>query len=149
MQYGLHKWIEYFTSINPTAAGDDLTAADPVEAMIRSGRAVIGTPDDAIEQLRRLEQQSGGFGCFLQLAHDWANWENTQKSYELWTRHVVPAFRGANLHRVDSLRWAKDNAGEFIGAAIAAAQQMFVKHAEEEASKAAARPGERGDRRAS
>jgi limonene 1,2-monooxygenase len=137
VQYGVRKWIDYFTSINPTSAGDDLAAADPVEAMVQSGRAVVGTPDDAVEQLRRLEQQSGGFGCFLQLAHNWANFENTKKSYELWARHVAPVFRGANAHRVDSLRWATDNAGEFIGAAIAAAQQMFIKHAEEQAAKAA------------
>jgi len=148
VRYGVHKWIEYFVSINPTAAGDDLGASDPVEAMVQSGRAVVGTPDDAIEQLRGLEQQSGGFGCFLQLAHNWANFENTKKSYELWARHVVPVFRNANAHRADSLRWANDNAGEFIGAAIAAAQQMFIKHAEEQAAKAAASSPETTKKRA-
>jgi limonene 1,2-monooxygenase len=142
VQYGVHEWIKYFTSINPTSAGDDLAASDPVDAMIKSGRAVVGTPEDAIEQIRGLEKQSGGFGCYLQLAHNWANWENTRKSYELWARHVAPVFRGANAHRTESLKWATDNAGEFIGAAIAAAQQMFVKHAEEQAAKTAAPPPE-------
>jgi limonene 1,2-monooxygenase len=135
VKFGLDKWLDYFTTFNPTAAGSDLTAADPVAAMVESGRAVIGTPDDAIEQLTRLQEQSGGFGCFLQLAHNWADWEHTQKSYELWARHVTPHFRGASVNRADSLRWTRDNIGEFMGAAMAAAQQMFVQHAEERAAK--------------
>ena len=38
-----------------------------------SGLGAIGTPDDAVTQIERLQKQSnGGFGAFLQLAHDWA-----------------------------------------------------------------------------
>lgn len=139
VEYGVHEWIRYFTSINPTAAGDDLAASDPVGAMVESGRAVVGTPDDAIEQMRRLQEKTGGFGCFLQLAHNWANFESTKKSYELWARHVTPVFRKANRNREASLRWATENAGEFIGAAISAVQQMFAKHGEEQAAKRARR----------
>jgi limonene 1,2-monooxygenase len=139
VEFGIHKWIDYFGTFNPAAAGLDLNAADPVAGMIESGNAVIGTPDDAIAQLERLEKQSGGFGCFLQLAHNWADWENTKKSYDLWARHVTPHFRRASVNRDDSLRWTRENIGEFMGAAMAAAQQMFVKHAEEEAAKDAAR----------
>lgn len=133
--YGLKKWIDYFATFNPAAVGDAWHAADPAEALVNAGLAVIGTPDDAIEQLRRLEKQSGGFGCFLQLAHNWANWENTQISYELWARHVTPHFRGASHNRTASLDWTKANIGEFMGAAIHAAQQMFMKHHEERAAK--------------
>src|SRR5204863_1395821 len=111
---------------------------DPVGAMIDSGRAVIGTPDDAIAQLERLHEQSGGFGCFLQLAHNWADWESTKHSYELWARHVTPHFRAASASRAASLQWTRDNIGEFMGAAMSAAQQMFAQHAEEQAAKAAA-----------
>jgi limonene 1,2-monooxygenase len=139
VEFGIHKWIDYFTTFNPTALGPDLLAADPIAAMIESGRAVIGTPDDAIAQLGRLYQQSGGFGCFLQLATNWADWEQTKKSYELWARHVTPHFRGASVNRDASLRWTRENIDEFMGAAMAAAQQMFVKHAEEQAAKDAAR----------
>ncbi len=135
VEYGVHEWIRYFTSINPTAAGDDLAASDPVAAMVESGRAVVGTPEDAVEQIRRLEEKTGGFGCFLQLAHNWANFENTKKSYELWARHVAPVLRDANRNREVSLRWANENAGEFIGAAISAVQRMFAKHGEEEAAR--------------
>jgi len=147
----LAKWIDYFTTFNPAAAGADLTADDPISAMIASGRAVIGTPDDAIEQLTRLHERSGGFGCFLQLAHNWADWEHTKHSYELWARYVTPHFRRANVNRDASLRWTRANIDEFMGAAMSAAQQMFVQHADERAAKEAAKTpatGTRGSKRA-
>lgn len=138
VRYGLQRWIDYFTMFNPAAVGDAFRADDPAEALVESGQAVIGTPEDAIAQVQRLEKQSGGFGCFLQLAHNWANWENTQKSYELWARHVAPAIRGASANREASIQWTRGNIGEFMGAAMNAAQQMFMKHAEERAAKEAA-----------
>lgn len=125
--YGLQKWIDYFGKINPMAVGQDL-GGDPIDAMVKSGRAVIGTPEDAILQLERLEKQTGGFGCFLHLAANWADFEATKKSYELFARHVLPRFHGTNEARDDSLQWATDNSKEFIGAAMKAAMEMFQKH---------------------
>ena len=34
-------------------------------ALVATGLAVVGTPDDAIAQIERLEQQSGGFGAYM------------------------------------------------------------------------------------
>jgi limonene 1,2-monooxygenase len=70
------------------------------------------------------------------LAHNWANFENTKRSYELFARHVKPKFHGANTAREESLAWATENAGEFIGAAMNAAMQTIVKHQAEEEAKA-------------
>jgi limonene 1,2-monooxygenase len=146
VQFGLRRWIDYFTLFNPAAVGAAFHADDPAAALVETGWAVIGTPDDAIAQLERLQEQSGGFGCFLQLAHNWADWTETQRSYELWARHVVPRFRGTSDNRRASLEWTRDNAAEFVGAMANAAQQMFMKHAEEEAAKAAP-PSRHADRR--
>ncbi len=137
VEFGLKRWAEYFALFNPAAVGDAFQADDPAHALVETGWAVIGTPDDAIALLERLQVQSGGFGCFLQLAHNWAEWPETQRSYELWARHVAPHFHGSSVNRRASLQWTRDNAGEFVGAMVNAAQQMFVKHAEEEAAKAA------------
>ncbi|HEX7037224.1 MAG TPA: LLM class flavin-dependent oxidoreductase [Pseudomonadales bacterium] len=128
VQYGFEKWRSYFSSINPmgaSGAGDD---KDPLDAMIESGMAVVGTPDDAIAQIERLEQKIPDFGCFLFLAHNWASFEKTKRSYELFARHVKPHFNGANRARGESLQWAKDNAAEFIGAAVQAAQKTIAKY---------------------
>src|SRR5690606_33270052 len=111
VKYGFEKWRQYFASINPMGApGQD--AKDPIDAMIESGAAVIGTPDDAIAQIQRLEEKIPNFGCYLFLAHNWANFEKTKKSYELFARHVKPHFQGSNRAREDSLNWTKENAAE-------------------------------------
>ncbi len=60
------------------------------------GMGVIGTPDDAIARIEDFVRQSGGFGTFLILAHNTADWEATLRSYELFARYVVPHFRRAN-----------------------------------------------------
>jgi len=135
VKFGLTKWVDYFSRINPTASGDDLGAADPAEGMVTSGRAVIGTPDDAIAMVEKLEKQSGGFGCLLMLAHNWANFEKTKNSYELFARHVLPRFNGSNLGRTASLQWYTDNNHELIGKAMQAAAETVQKFMAEQAAK--------------
>ena len=48
---------------------------------------------ELIEQIERLWQLSGGFGTFLVWTHDWADRAATRRSFELFARHVMPAFR--------------------------------------------------------
>ena len=135
VKFGLEKWAAYFNRISPAGFGSPAPSGDLVDGLIESGRAVIGTPDDAVELIERLEKKSGGFGAFLQLAHNWADFEATKKSYELVARHVTPRFRGANRAREASLAFAGDGAAKFMGDAMAAATAMIQKHAEEEAQK--------------
>ena len=82
---------------------------------------MIGTPDDAIAQIQRLEAKQGEFGAFLQLAHNWATFENTIKSYDLWAEHVAPVFKNANVSRQASYDWTMSNAQDFMGQAMNAA----------------------------
>ena len=72
---------------------------DNIEELNRTGKASIGTPDDAVAMLERFWQKTGGFGCMLILAHDWANFEATKKSYEMFMRYVLPKFAGLNETR--------------------------------------------------
>ena len=34
------------------------------------------------------------------MAHNWADWEQTRKSYELFARYVFPVFQGLNENRI-------------------------------------------------
>ena len=43
--------------------------------------------------------KTGGFGCIVLLAHDWADWEATRRSYELFARYVLPRFEERNAWR--------------------------------------------------
>ena len=135
-KFGFEKWRDYFSGIS-AVAGRESTEGRPIETLVAEGIAVVGTPDDAIAQIKRLQAKQGEFGCFLQLAHNWANFENTKKSYDLWQRHVTAAINKTNVARETALEWAKDNKERFIGAAIGAAMQTIQKHHEDEAKKAA------------
>jgi limonene 1,2-monooxygenase len=140
-KYGFEKWRDYFSGIS-AVAGRESTEGRPIETLVAEGIAVVGTPDDAIAQIRRLQAKQGEFGCFLQLAHNWANFENTKKSFDLWQRHVTPAINKTNVARETALNWAKDNKERFIGAAIGAAMQTIQKHHEDEAKKSASKAAE-------
>jgi limonene 1,2-monooxygenase len=137
IKFGFAKWQDYFAGIS-AVAGRQAMEAQSIDDLIKQGVIVVGTPDDAIAQIRRLQEKQGGFGCFLQLAHNWADFEATKKSYEMWMRYVQPAITGANVARDEAFNWARDNKERFIGAAIGAAMQTIAKHHEDEAKKSAA-----------
>ena len=130
VRFGIEKWIYYFREIAalPLVPED---ADDPVDALVASGLAVVGDPDDCIEQINRLQEQSGGFGAFLQMANNWADWTETKRSYELIARYVMPEFQELNINRDKSLEWAALNREVFIGEAMGAVGARIAKHIEE------------------
>jgi limonene 1,2-monooxygenase len=65
-----------------------------LEQEIEEDTSIVGTPDDMIAALERLQEATGGFGGFMVLANDWASRERTLNSYELIARYVVPHFSG-------------------------------------------------------
>ena len=91
-------------------------------------RGRSGTPDDAIAQIERLEKQSGGFGCYLSLDHNWADWDKKKRSYELIARHVFPHFQASNVNREQSLGWARDNRTVFVGELFGAVGARVAQH---------------------
>ncbi|MBM3650134.1 MAG: LLM class flavin-dependent oxidoreductase [Alphaproteobacteria bacterium] len=86
--------------------------------------AVIGTPDDLVAMIRKVYDQSGGFGTVVGFVHDWANPENTFKSWDLVARYVIPEINGyvAKLreseHHLQVNRAVFDRAGQAIMAKI-------------------------------
>ena len=116
VRFGLEKWLYYFREVAALPMAPE-GGGDPVDALIASGMAVIGTPEDAVAQIERLQKQSGGFGCFLQMAHNWADWDQTKRSYELMARYVFPKFQNSNDNRQASIDWATSNRDAFIGQA--------------------------------
>jgi len=134
IKFGFQQWQDYFAGISAVAGREGTNNQSP-EELVKQGVIVVGTPDDAIAQIRRLQQKQGEFGCFLQLAHNWADFAETKKSYEMWQRYVTPVINKANTARETAYQWAKDNKERFIGAAISAAMQTIQKHHEDEAKK--------------
>ncbi len=135
IKFGFAKWQGYFAGISAVAGREDAGSQTPEQA-VEQGIIVVGTPDDAIAQIKRLQAKQGTFGCFLQLAHNWADFEATKRSYELWQRYVTTAINGANTARATAYDWARDNKERFMAAAMGAAMQTIQKHHEDEAKKA-------------
>jgi limonene 1,2-monooxygenase len=134
-EFGLGEWADYFQRVAALRlAPDAADHASLVEALNSSGFAVSGTPDDAVAQLRRLAEQSDGFGTYLLMAHEWADREATLEGYELVSRYVMPELSGAASALTASRDWAAENRPEFIGAAGAAIVWAMQRHAEERSS---------------
>jgi limonene 1,2-monooxygenase len=96
-----------------------------LEQEIAEDTVLVGTPDDVIAALERLQQASGGFGGFLVLAHDWASWEATLRSYELLARFVVPYFTGVLDAVRGSYEMAASKKREYGGPAMAAIKKAY------------------------
>jgi limonene 1,2-monooxygenase len=136
VEHGLAEWVDYFRRVAalPLAPEAD-DSAGLADAMNASGFAVIGTPDDAIAQIQRLREQSGGFGTFLVMAHEWADRHATLQSYELLAREVMPAFQDSATSLTGSRDWAAANRPEFIAAAGSAIMSAFQSHHAERAAR--------------
>jgi limonene 1,2-monooxygenase len=100
---------------------------EAVERLIGFG-GIIGTPDDAIATIRRLQEVSGGFGCILGLAHEWATWDKTLHSYELMARYVMPQVQDTISWINRTVDWTSENKGQLMGGATKAVLQAIADH---------------------
>jgi limonene 1,2-monooxygenase len=128
VRFGIDAFHNYFSDVAtfPIIPGD---VTDPYTYMTESGAACIGTPDDAIAFIERLEAGSGGFGVIMELAHNWADWEQTKRHYELMARYVHPHFQGSRELRSDSYAYAKEHHAAFTGQSAAAVQAEIDRQA--------------------
>ncbi len=134
VQWGFDKWMDYALAISPD--GGQAIGLGPIDYMIEHGKAAIGTPDDAVALLESFWEKTGGFGCMLQLANNWADFEATKHSYELFMRYVMPKFDERNLPREASMQWMRDNRDAFSTAGMGAAQSTIAKYFAGEAASA-------------
>jgi limonene 1,2-monooxygenase len=136
VKFGLDDWCHYTQKILAVphfrAAGE--TFEERVEWVNESGLGVIGTPDDAIRQIERLEKQSnGGFGAYLMMAHEWANPSATHRHYELFARYVKPRFQGmarGPLTAQDRAIGEWESLGDRVERAVAAATERHFSQKE-------------------
>lgn len=82
------------------------------EQMAERGAWVVGTPDDLVAVIERLDEASGGFGTLLLWGHEWARTPAVLRSYELIARHVMPRVQGSLAGIESSNRVARAKAAE-------------------------------------
>ncbi|MDP3905922.1 LLM class flavin-dependent oxidoreductase [Novosphingobium sp.] len=110
-------------------------AASPMnvtlDELVERGEAIVGTPDDAIAQIRRLEEKIPGFGTLLLFDKNWTGTEQKKRSLELMMRYVLPEINGTNVSRQKSFDWQGVHAEERLNTMQEATQRAFEKHAKE------------------
>ena len=136
IQEGLLSWNnDYFIHALgvpnrvPAESGYELA-----ETMMNAGGAVFGTPDDAIAHLRRLTEITGGFGCFLGLAHEWTTREKTRRSYELMARYVMPEMQDLTSWVRRSQSWTLANKESLMAGTRAAIVKAIQENPDAAAS---------------
>jgi limonene 1,2-monooxygenase len=138
VKFGLDRFTQYFTDV-ATFPILPPGITDAAEFLTKEGLACIGTPDDCVRHFERLWQGSdGGFGAVLLLAHNWADWPATQRSYELMARFVHPHFqRGSNMPRQQSYDIATSNRGIYSVQSQAAVTTEIEKYQAAQSKRAA------------
>jgi limonene 1,2-monooxygenase len=134
-KYGFDAYLGYLNNNQPRFIVPPGKSA--AEWFVENNYGVIGTPDDAIALIQRLYDKQGEFGAFLQQVHNWADFEQTKRSYELYQRYVMPHFSGDNRPRTASFDWCTEHRAELTEKRSSAAQLMFDKHEAEQREKAA------------
>src|SRR4029077_11004218 len=82
-------------------------------AFVDGAAATIGTPDDLVAKIKSVLEVSGGFGTVVGFVHDWANPENTFRSWDLVARYVIPEINGYVAKLRESERHLQTNRGVF------------------------------------
>ena len=142
---GLMHWHNEYTVgtlMRPGAA--EFTSPDEAvdkTAFIDGAASVIGTPDDLIAAIRKLSASAGGFGTVLGFAHDWANRENTLKSWDLVARYVIPEIHGLLDGYRDSRKYVVEHRESFERAGQAVLSKILSHEGAAAALKAGMQTG--------
>jgi limonene 1,2-monooxygenase len=107
------------------------------EGMTIFGRGTFGGPEEAIGRIETLQEQTGGFGTFLILLHDLADFQATVRNFELFASEVIPHFKSyRNRNRLSTLEFAKNNVDLLAGNAVAAENKARAEYEDRSAAAA-------------
>ncbi|MEP6296856.1 MAG: LLM class flavin-dependent oxidoreductase [Ilumatobacter sp.] len=138
-RYGLQWVFDYLGHILPMGDPNDPPPPSDYDAIVdflnESGRMVIGTPDMAIAQIERLQHKTGGFGCYMMMGADFAPWQATKDSYELFAYEVMPHFTGQAAPVQASYDKIIDAGTRWVDATLGAQLTEIGKYEEERAAR--------------
>lgn len=119
-----HETVTYFeeTLGRPPGRSDD-----PLTEGVKMGTTLVGSVDTVVRGIQKLWKLSGGgFGGLLFRAHEWANREQTLKSYELFARYVMPRFQGSADAPRASNEWARSNRKTIFSPNVEAIRRAYA-----------------------
>jgi limonene 1,2-monooxygenase len=100
-----------------------------IDFMADAGFWIVGTPDDCVAGIKRLEERSGGYGGFLVQTIDWAPRDKMLHSYELLARYVMPQFQGSVASTAASNHWAAERRENLVAGRTRAIDQARQDYA--------------------
>lgn len=131
VEFGIEQWFHYFQAVAafPQMEVGGGNIKEMIDFVNESGLGSIGTVEDAVAQIERLQKQSnGGFGCYMLLAHEWANPVATKRSYELVAQHVFPQFQGQAYSTKEAKARAEASRPEMAAAHLKAVDAVTAKY---------------------
>jgi len=139
---GANRWIQdYFIDTLAARIQFEEYPGQPreemtIDRMAEQGRAIVGTPEDAIKRINEVwEASEGGFGGLLILAHEWAPREKTLHSYELLARYVMPKFQGMADSIQYSNKWTAERREMLFGTSVQAIMKAMNDYKEHQIAK--------------
>jgi limonene 1,2-monooxygenase len=138
VEYGIEQWFHCFQEIAafPQMSMPGNNAREMIDVINDTGFGAIGTPEMCRAQIERLWHQSnGGVGAYLLLAHNWADFEATKKSYGLIAREVFPHFRGQHHATIQAAIRARKMRPDLAAVHAKAIETAKAVHAAERAAR--------------
>ena len=119
--------VETLSYFSDTLGRPPMRSEDPLGEGLRAGTTFVGSPDTLIKGIGSLlEYTEGGCGAVLFRSHEWANREDTLRSYELFARWVMPRFQGSVETTIGSREWCSENRTGIFGPHIGALRKAFT-----------------------
>jgi limonene 1,2-monooxygenase len=119
-RHGLMRWHnEYIVGTLQRPGDQPFTSPDEAvdkTAFEEGAASVIGTPDDLVKVIKDVYAKSGGFGTVVGFVHDWANPENTMRSWDMVARYVIPESNGYVAKLRESQKFLIENREVFVRA---------------------------------
>ncbi len=124
--------VETVTYFEETLGRPPGRSDDPLRQGVKMGTTLVGSPETVIKGIERLiEHSKGGIGGVLFRAHEWANREQTLRSYELFARYVMPRFQASLDTIIGSNQFVRDNRKRVVGGTVEAVRRAFTDYGRE------------------
>ncbi len=124
--------IETLTYFSETLGRPPMRSENPLAEGLAAGSTLVGSPETIIAGIERLLGfTGGGAGAVLFRSHEWANREQTLRSYELFARWVMPRFQGSVDTTIGSREWCSENRGGIFGPSLGALRKAFIDAGQE------------------
>jgi limonene 1,2-monooxygenase len=119
--------IETLSYFSETLGRPPMRSENPLAEGLASGSTLVGSPETIAAGIERLlSLTDGGAGAVLFRSHEWANREQTLRSYELFARWVMPRFQGSTDTTIASREWCSANREGIFGPSMGALRKAFT-----------------------